>query len=151
MGRPIEDIEAELREARASRDAARKAIREATPVVRRFIILSHNPRRFSEEMYDDNCRLYELRAEIMNAEEAKAAGHSEHEFRAGGITYIFNMLSGRIVCSTGGGTIWVGSGLNEPSRESARRAMDKISEFLVEHPAGGDITDIVNEHRDREH
>lgn len=147
MGRPIEDIEAELREARARQDEERKRIREATPVVRRFAILPYTPRRYDDDLYDDSCRLYEIKAEIVNAEEAKAAGHPEHALRAGGMVYIFNTLSGRIVYSTGGGTVWIGSGWNEKNRESANRTMTKISEFLVEHPAGGDITEIVNEHR----
>lgn len=150
MERSIEDIEAELREARQARDAERKRIRDATPVVRRFTILPHSPRRFSEEMYDDNCALYELRAEVINKEEAMAAGHSEHEFREGGMTYVFNKISGRIVCGTGGGTFWVSRGTSEKSRQSANRAMDEISSFIRRHPDGGDITSIVNKHRSRE-
>jgi hypothetical protein len=151
MGRPIEDIEAELRQARAARDAEQKAKREATPVLRRFTILPATPRGFSEEMFDDSCMLYELRSEVTNKEEAKAAGHPEHDFREGGATYVFNKLSGKIVCMTGGGMVWISSGWKEDHKESAQHAMPKISALIVNNPRGGDITDIVSEHRDREH
>lgn len=147
MTRSIEEIRAELREAEALDAEARKAKRESTPVVRRFTIKPHEPRHFVEEMYDSDCLLYMIKAEVVNLEEAKTAGHPEHDLRAGGMVYVYNTMTGKIVCGVGGGTIWISQSLNGENKRSAFMAMGKIGEFLGEHPEGGDITDIVNEHR----
>lgn len=149
MDKSIEELRKELRAAEQSLKQReideRQAKMDATPVVRRFVIKPTEDQW--HEMYDDSCKLYKLAAEITNRDEAIAAGHADHDLRAGGMTYIFNTLSGRIVTETGGGTIWVGAGWGGKTRESARVAMEAISKFIVEHPNGGDITDIVEQHR----
>jgi hypothetical protein len=150
MNKSIEEMRAELRVAEQElkqREAdERQAKMDATQIIMRFTI-EPTTRRSFQEMYDDSCLLYRLNGEITNLDEAKAAGHSDHNLRAGGMDYIFNKLSGRIVTGVGGGTIWVGGGWGDKNADSARFTMIQISAFIVEHPEGGDITDIVEQHR----
>lgn len=150
MDKSIEEMRAELHEAEQllkQREAdERKAKMAATPVVMRFTITPAINRSF-QEMYDTSCLLYRLDGTITNLNEAKAAGHPEHNLRAGGMDYIFNKLSGKIVTGVGGGTIWVGGGWRDEENASAHAAIYEISKFIVAHPEGGDITDIVENHR----
>jgi hypothetical protein len=149
MSKSIDELRTELRVAEQDlkqREADERQVKlDETPIVRRFTIKPTADRW--HEMYDDSCKLYELAAEITNIEQAKEAGHPGHDLRAGGMTYVFNPLSGRIVTGTGGGTIWVGAGWQTKNTESAHTTMEAISKFIVEHPEGGDITDIVEQHR----
>jgi hypothetical protein len=137
-------VEAELREA-----DERETRRKATPVDRRFTIVPTKPAKAHQELYDPACRFYIIESAVANREEAKTAGHSDHMLQGGGMVYVYNTLSNRIVTSTGGGTVWVGAGFTGERHESAHEAMYAISAFLVEHPEGGDITAIVNAHRAR--
>lgn len=150
MDKSVEEMRAELREAEQvleQREKAElKAKLEATPIIYKFTVSKADNRR--REIYDTSCLFYEIKAEITNRDEAKAAGHPEHCMRVGGMTYAFNALSGRIVCEVGGGTIWIGSGWGSDEQyDSAQRAMVKVSQFIVDNPDGGDITDIVEAHR----
>lgn len=147
----IEEMRAQLHAAEQElkqREAdERKAEMAATPIVWRFTIKPATNRSF-QEMYDDSCLLYRLNGEITNRDEAKAAGHPDHDLRAGGMDYIFNTLSGKIVTGVGGGTIWVGHGWgNDKRADSARATMEAISQFIADNPEGGDITGIVEQHR----
>jgi hypothetical protein len=142
-----EELRAELKRIEQEEAAEKTARKAATPVVRKFTIKPVTNRW--TVMYDSTCVLYDLSAEVTNADEAKAAGHYEHDMRGGGMTYVFNTGTGRIVCSTGGGTIWIGGGFAGQNDESAAWTMIQISAFIVQHPEGGDITAIVEAHRNK--
>jgi hypothetical protein len=107
----------------------------------------HKPgkRGMGDKLYDPTCQLYEITRKTLNVEEAKAAGHDEWSLRGGGMLYIWNSVTHKIVSSVGGGTVYIGSAwpLNEDGADD--EAFDLIGEFLVERTAGGDITEIVNE------
>jgi hypothetical protein len=140
------ELQAALRDIEAAEEAERARVRAATPIIMKFTITPTTARGWTE-VYDDTCKLYDLEGTVTNAAEAKAAGRAGHELTSGGITYAFNTGTGLLVCAIGGGTIWIGAGMDEQKRESARATMAHISKFLVEHPEGGDITDIVEAHR----
>ena len=142
-----EELRAELKLIEQEEAAEKAARKTATPVIRKFTIMP--AKRQWTTMYDPTCVLYELAAEVMNADEAKAAGHYEHDLRGGGMTYVFNTCTNRIVCGTGGGTIWVGGGFAGQNDDSAAWAMMLISDFIIAHPEGGDITAIVEAHKER--
>ncbi len=142
----VAELREQLRDAEERESAERKAKMEATPIVWRYTILPANDPW--QEVYDDSCLLYELKGEITNADEAKAAGRPDHSIRPGGMTYVFNKLSGRIVTSTGGGTIFVsGRYGGESKKAAAQEAMRQISRFLRDNPNGGDITEIIKNYK----
>ena len=142
------ELRAELRAAELREAAERQARTKETPVIRRFTISpTERKGRFHDELFDPACRFYDLDCEVTNRAEAIEAGHPEHDLRGGGMTYVFNTLSGSIVCGTGGGTIWVSAGWDAKNAESAQLCMGAISAFIVAHPEGGDITDLVDAHR----
>lgn len=135
------ELRVELRAAEL-READEKRVKlESTPVVRRYTIEPASARW--HEVYDSSCLLYELKAEIANLDEAREAGHPAHDLRAGGMTYVFNTCSGKIVMGVGGGTIWISTGLGGEHKDAAHNAMSQISQSLISHPEGGDITRIV--------
>lgn len=140
-----QELQAQLRALEALEEAERKARVKAAPIVMKFTIEPTTDRW--HEVYDDSCLLYKLEGKVTNREEAKRAGHPDHDLRDGGMTYVFNKLSGRIVTGVGGGTIWIGAGWQTKNAESAHDTMETISRYLVEHPEGGDITYIVEIHR----
>lgn len=141
-GKSAAELRAELRAAELREADEKKDRLKSTPVLRQYTIRPVQERW--HEVYDDSCLLYELSAEIANLDEARAAGHPDHSLRAGGMTYIFNTCSGRLVMGVGGGTIWIGTGMAGQNRDAARNAMSQISQFLIAHPEGGDITRIVD-------
>lgn len=148
MKKTAAELRAELREAEQREAAYRIAQQKKTPIIRKFTISKIDNNKWRREIFDTSCLFYEIKAEVTNRDEAKAAGHPDHEFQCGGMVYVFNILSGRIVCDTGGGTIWISSGWCGEHYNSAHRAMVAISKFIVDHPDGGDITDIVQAHRE---
>lgn len=139
----VAELEAELKAARDAERAAKEAHRKRVPVQWKFTIKPMEQRLSSssfDELYDDTCVFYYLQGEIVNLDEAKTAGHVVSPSHNGGMRYLYNTLTHRIVCSVSGGTIFV-------SGEGALRCMALISSFLAWNPEGGDITAIVNEHR----
>ena len=142
------ELRAELRAAELRESAERQARTAQTPVVRKFTIEPTKPKgRFHDDLFDPSCRFYDLECEITNRAEALEAGHAEHDLRSGGMTYVFNTLSGLIVCAVGGGSIYVSGGWDAKNAESAQLTMGAISAFIVANPEGGDITDLVEVHR----
>ena len=146
MEKSAAELREELRQAEARERVEAEARKRATPVVYRFTAEESTPAW--HKVYDPSCRLYNLRGEVVNREEAKAAGHSDHEMHEGGMLYLYNTLTERIVTSIGGGQIWIGANWNG-STGSDDVAFDQVSAFLAAHPEGGDITSIVQAHRKR--
>lgn len=140
-----QELQAQLRALEAIEEAERKARIKAAPIVMKFTITPTTDRW--HEVYDDSCLLYELEGKVANREQAKEAGHNDIDLRDGAMTYLFNKATGKIVTAIGGGTIWISSGWQIKNPESAQWAMARIGHYLVNHPEGGDITDIVETHR----
>jgi hypothetical protein len=148
--RRIARLEAQLRDLRAEKEAATAAQRDLTPIIWQYTIrpVDESERRY-DEVYDDTCALYKIEGRVLNEDEARAAGHPDHAMRGGGMTYLFNKSTGKIVMATGGGTIYVARSWSSKAAgdESHIVAFNKINAFLADHPEGGDITEIVEEHR----
>lgn len=143
--RSVAEIKAELAQAQEREQANAKRVREQTPVVYKFTIKPVNSQRLFDRMYDDTCKLYEIRREVQNRTEAQAVGHHEWELRDGGMRYVYNTKTTKIVCSVGGGTSYISPNWNGPDDEYDGIAFDQIARFIVKNPDGGDITDIVKE------
>jgi hypothetical protein len=99
-------------------------------------------------MYDPTCHLYELRRTTANREDARAVGWSEDDMKDGGGIYLYNVVTRRVVCAVGGGTIYVNKASTLPDDFADDMAMFQIGAFLAEYPGGGDITWIVEAYKE---
>jgi hypothetical protein len=141
----IEELESALREAKE--EARLELIARVASVVPQwtFAVAVDEREALFNRVYDDSCLWYRIEGTCTNREEAEAAGHSRDRLATSGMSYLFNTLSGRIVCSSGGGTYHFGGfDKNDPAHI---RAINQISDFLVDNEEGGDITDIVAEYK----
>lgn len=150
MTKSTEQLRKELKEAEARERAQAEEARRAVKVQWKFTLMPDT--RGHDVMYDETCLLYSLKGEITNREEAEAVGH-HLSHSEGSMTYVFNTVTGRIVCATGGGTIYVGgfggawSG-GEQEQELASQTMRELGTFLTMWPEGGDVTAIVANYRE---
>ena len=144
MTRSIEEIEAELREAKQQEKLAKAALAAATPPKYVFeVALVENPTSW-DRLFDDTMRLYVISGTCVNREDATKAGN--HVAPDGSMRYIFNTHTYKLVCSVGGGTSYVSRWhFDGPDYEAD--TMGKISDFLLHNPEGGDITHIIEAHR----
>lgn len=145
----IEELEAQLKAARRAEADKAKAEMEAHRPVYRFTVEPASSAYHEERIYDPSIKLYSISGTCINADEVREAGYPDHVLRGGGMVYYYNTASNCIIGGVGGGTIYIGAGWNAEDRDSDIEAMAKVSAFIAEHPEGGDITDIVNEHRER--
>lgn len=137
--RTIEEIEEELRLAKqAQRDEAERR-REAVKPRYEYVIASATTKSY-DRVYDPAVVLYRVESICLNMGECVDAGHNEDGLRQGGMTYYFNTATGRIITCTGGGYLHIE---DFDDREASARCVAEVSEFLVAHPEGGEITDIV--------
>lgn len=142
MTKTVEQLRAELRKAEQAEEAAAKTRREATPPVWQFTLSPTT----QERVYDDTVVAYTLRGEVINRDECLTAGRAEYELRGGAMVYLFNTGTGKLIAPVGGGTIYISS-FYPRNREAEAKVIDQISDFLVAHPEGGDITEVVNAFR----
>ena len=152
MDKSVEQLRAELKRAEEAEKQKQEERAKACPPIWRFTITPDNSK--FDRIYDDTCRLYRLSGVITNKEETEAAGNHIFSGSEGGMSYVFNSLSGKIVMGVGGGRIFVSGRTWNPNPDednSAVETFEKISAFIRENPEGGDITDIVNEHREAQH
>lgn len=140
----VEEIRKELREAEKRAEVERHEKMKEVPIIWKYTISPQDERH--DRVYDDTCRLFYLSGDIVNKEEAHAAGHYTDRSH-GGMTYLYNKATKKIVCSLGGGTIFIRSGFGEP-KDAEIEVVEKINQFLVENPEGGDITEIVTAFRE---
>lgn len=134
----IAELEELLRVKRQEEADALKVKRDSVKPVYRITIDLATGHSFHKIM-DDSVKVYRISGEVTNKAEVDAVGGDS---RGGGMDYLFNTLSGKLIMSTGGGTIWVGGFDND-----GHEAFQQINEFLCDHPDGGNITDIVNADR----
>jgi hypothetical protein len=147
--RSVEEIQAELREAEAAAKAAAEAKRKAvTPVWEYTIRPSERAltQAFGEPYWDDTIVAYYLNGRVVNEEECKAAGWSDTMISTGGMDYLFNTGTGKLIGGTGGGRVYLSApwGKNQKAAKAAlAEAVREINAFLTAFPQGGDITDII--------
>jgi len=141
--RTIDEIEAELEAARKAIENDRNAKRNAVKPVWRYTIEPGTMTGYAK-LWDDTLAWYELAGHIDNVDKLVAAGWYDHELRRGSMRYLFNTVTGKIVMHSGGGTMYIYSGWGSAGDvEAELRAVAKVGAFLVAHPEGGDITEIV--------
>lgn len=155
MTRSIAEIRAELEAAQKLEADKLKEAMKLTPIKWRYTVTPNDDRHWTE-IFDDTCVNYKISGECVNEAEAKAAGHPEYSMRSGSMNYIFNKATGKIVCSTGGGMVFISNPLGWRPTESdvvdpAAVAMKLVSDFIVAHPDGGDITHIIEQHQRDKH
>ena len=141
----IERLKEELREAEARERAEAKARRDAVPILMAYR-LEPDSRPQLDEIYDPAVRRYYLSGHVVNREEAEAAGHDVSR-KEGGMMYLFNTLSGRLVMRCGGGHVYVGTLYGEDPYLD--ETLEELNEFLRTHPEGGDVTGIVQLYREK--
>jgi len=139
----VEELRRQLREAEALEAQAREERRRQTPVRYQYFIALASRRNSFDRLYDDTIVQYHIERVILNKAEAEAAGHQDWELRADGINYLFNKGTGKIICTLGGGTSYISERWNGENDGADVEAFEAISQFLDEHPNGGDITPIV--------
>lgn len=143
MTQSVEELRRQLREAEALEVQEREARRKATPVRCQYLIAPASRRNTFDKLYDETCHTYTIERVILNKAEAEAAGHQDWELRAGGMNYLFNSGTGKIVCALGGGTSYISERWNGENDGADVEAMEAIGQFLDANPNGGDITKIV--------
>lgn len=134
------ELRIELREAEERERAERTERLAAVPIKWRYTLIPYEPRPTWDELYDDSCCFYELHGEVMNRDEAKLVGHPDFVMTDAGMRYVYNGMTGKFICSTSGGTIYV-------SGDGADETFSELSEFIHDNPDGGDVTAIVEAHR----
>ncbi len=142
----LQELQKELLKQAECERAARKA---ACPRIMKFTIARAKVDSFTR-LYDDSCYWLRLTGEVTNKVECKAAGWADSELYSGGLNYLFNDLSKKIVMSHGGGTYYIqdetfwGDG---ESLEVVRARAIAILNRVVARFAGAegevDISDIV--------
>jgi hypothetical protein len=122
-------------ESKAKRDALKAFTRQW-----RFTIKPYDAKL--DRIYDDTLVWYYLRGELLNADEYKALG-GDVERSNGGMAYLYNTLTKRIVMSGGGGNLYIPSGWNRSEQESIQDTFIKLAAFIADNPNGGDVTAII--------
>jgi hypothetical protein len=146
------DLRRELAEAEARERAAIKARKAATPPKFEFWI---TPAQYAADgsyifgkTYDPTCLLYVIERRCSNKEDARAVGWSDDELKEGSATYLYNVVTRRIICAVGGGTIYISTlhGLDK-NDYADDQAFFAIGAFLAEYPGGGEITWLYDIYR----
>lgn len=137
MPKSAAELRAELAEAEAREKTERDLLKQQVPIQYRYEIAPQPSREaIFDKVYDPTCVRYRIVRRTVNPKEAEAAGHPDWELQEGGMTYVFNTGTNRIICSVSGGTIYI-------SGVGADAAFEQVGNFLAANPQGGDITDIV--------
>lgn len=92
-----------------------------------------------DKVYDDSLVWFRLEGICVNKAECEAVGH--WSFFEGGMNYLYNTLTHKIVMTAGGGSIHMGGFRGDEGNEEA---MQILSDYLTANPNGGDITKLVN-------
>lgn len=145
MARSAAEIRKELVAAEERERAELRAKREATRPRFEYWITPAKIRATTSfgKLYDPTCLLYELQRKTVNRDEAKAAGWSDDDLREGSAVYLYNVVTRRVVCAVGGGTMYIGRSFNQAEDYADDTAFFQIGAYLAEYPGGGDITYIV--------
>jgi hypothetical protein len=140
------EIEQVEKDQKAARDAARAAVKRDW----RFTIhVSTAVTGFDRIRTGSGVRLYCLSGSVLNKKELLAAGHNEDHVKGGSMRYLFNVATGKFICSSGGGNIYIADGSffhlekAEEAREDAEAVYNSLERFLANNPEGGDVTAII--------
>lgn len=134
-GRSVREIMEELREAEAREAREKKERADSVKPDVTVEIRPADPSAYAwREIYDDAVTLWTVSATLLNEDELKAVGK---EHRVGSMTYYFNTATARLITSVGGGYVYL---------KKSPEQWKEVSDFIVTHPEGGDITLIVEKY-----
>jgi hypothetical protein len=136
----IAELEAALTAAKEVQRRERKELLDSVTPRMTYTIEPTETKSFIDRIYDPAVKVYRLTGTCTNIAECEAAGHI---ISTGGMNYLFNTATNRLIMSFGGGHVYIGHGYD--ADENTEWAYNRIGEFLVRHPEGGDITPIVEE------
>lgn len=143
----IADLEKLIHELRAAKAVETESIRAATPIKWRYELQLVTDYKH-DRILDESVKMYRLMGTVQNLDEARAAGHSDRDLQAGGLNYLYNTFSGKIIMSHGGGRAFIGF-LSGNVSEASKLAVEELNEFIARFPNGGDVTEIVERYRQR--
>lgn len=129
-------------------DSAKERLESVTPKYRYMILPAIDN---FDKLYDESCVFYSISGELLNKDELEAVGWSGHMFSEGSMKYLFNKATGKIVMSVGGGRVYISNPWGskaDMSRDYVAEAYEMVNAFLARYPEGGDITHIIEAHRD---
>jgi len=138
----IDALRAELKALEEQEEKDKKTRRAAVKRVWRFVLVPSKSGSL-HQIRDSAVVRYRLEGTVVNAEELKAVGNSEDFYRTGGMNYLFNTATGRIIMSEGGGNIYIPDGRWGDSAIDAEQTFAKLDAFLATNPDGGDVTEII--------
>lgn len=98
----IKELEARLAELRRQRDAEIEAVRASVQPIWQYILKPYSESGW-DRIADPSCRYFRLEGNVVNSDALQAVGARVPD--QGGMTYLFNTLSGRFVISAGGGQV----------------------------------------------
>jgi hypothetical protein len=146
------EIRRELALAEEREHNEKEARRKANPPKFTYWIVPASPEHDASfiygKLYDPTCHLYSIERRITNKDAAKAAGWPDLDLREGSATYVYNVVTRRIICAVGGGTVYISCGNGFDREDYADdNAMFAIGNYLAEYPGGGEITWIYEQFR----
>jgi hypothetical protein len=146
----IAELEGKLATLRGKKADEEKALKESvTPVYAYSLNLDRRDteRRFHKIM-DESVLIYSLVGTCVNQDEVDKVGGRAF---TGSMSYFFNTASGKFICSTGGGSIFVqdGSHIGHREHDDSAQVWHELNLFVKAHPEGGDVTGIVTSHHQR--
>lgn len=141
----IEQLEAMLLAAKAE---SRKAREEAADKVQPRYQFTVEPRFDNAgfmRILDPAVTVWRVSGIVLNVEELDKVGKRVSQ---GGMDYLYNKATGRIIGAFGGGTVWFSRGFSsdKPGPEELE-AYARLEAYIDAHPAGGDITHIIEDYR----
>jgi hypothetical protein len=148
MAKSAAELRKELVAAEERERAEARAKKEATPPSFEYWIMPAESRVTSSfgKRYDPTCLLYQIARRTTNREAAKAAGWSDDDMKEGSATYVYNIVTRRIVCAVGGGTTYINKSFTTETEDYADdTTFFHIGNYLAEYPGGGDITYLVED------
>jgi hypothetical protein len=147
----IAELEGKLATLRGKKADEEKARRESVTPVYAYSLTPDErstERRFHRIM-DESVLIYRLEGTCVNQDEIDAVGGKAF---TGSMSYFFNTASGKFICSTGGGSVFVqdgGSHIGHREIDDSVYVWADLNEFVQSHPQGGDVTKIILAHHER--
>lgn len=106
----ISALERQIADLRRKREEERTALRNRTVPRQQFLLICRTEQHRAhgwQVILDPRVQVWRLEKRVLNHDECVAAGCRSDSLNIGGMNYLFNQATGRIVCSTGGGFTYV--------------------------------------------
>lgn len=122
------------RKTRLKIDAAKEEAKKSIKPVVTYSISPYTSTLRSDTIYDPEVVRYEVKAKCHNLDALAEVGVN---WQGGGMVYLFNRATNRLIMGHGGGYIYL---------KKSPEMWAEVSAFIVAHPEGGDITEIVEKY-----